>query len=269
MQSHFIALVGLDYDRDIVPHWVRYYKRYEFDHYHVWLHVNGDTEEKPSDIRTRWRWYFEEYGFTVHDTFGVFKNGTRRLKCLKPYHESVPDGDYIVCADSDEFQQIEPEEYRRLFSEGWDVIEGTLIERFSRRLVEALPDIPLDRQYPRREKLDEVIEHSHHFAPGVRHKILAVKAPVMVNYIGSHRTHSGVFRRTGDYIVDHYTCRATFLARMRGKTYYHPEAIIDVARFFGHTDEDECIQWLYKELADQIRDQGWIPDPAGGVLRKV
>lgn len=269
MKTHFISLVGLDFDTDLIPHWVDYYRAYEFDYYVVWLHVNGDTEEDPSLLRQAWQDYFEGHGFSVHQAYGNFKNGTLRVTCLKPYHRGVPDGDYLICADSDEFHQISKEEYQEHFRNGVEVISGELRERYGDTLKQAEPDSPLCEQYPNRGELDKVVPQSHYFAPGVRAKILAVRSNVHVSYIGSHRTTSPYSIEKGGYIVDHYTCRESLIRRMRGKTYYHPEAILDVARFFNMPEDHPDIKDIYDDLKDLLESQGWTPNPKGGTLKPV
>lgn len=274
MKTHFISLVGLDFDRDLLPYWIDYYAEYQFDVYRVWLHVNGDTPDTPHPDRAVWQRIFERAGYGVEQAYGKFDNGRMRTACLKPYHRAQPAGDYIICADSDEFQVISPEEYRELFDIGIDVIEGELQERYDRTLHDPIAleagdvvRVPLWVQYPNRGKMGEVVMQSHPHAGVSRRKILAAKASVIVSYMGSHRVEGSHYRRASNYIVDHYTCRESYLRRMGGKSYFHETEILDVARFFGITDpQDERISWLYDRLKKRIDRQGWIPTERGSVL---
>lgn len=271
MRTHFISLIGLDYDMDLLPYWVDYYLDYKFDVYKVWLHKKGDTPENPHPQRFEVQAALQQYHFSVEQAYGEFRNGSLRVKCLEPYHKSLHRDDYVICADSDEFHQLSPRDYFELFDAGFDVISGHLEERYDSTLHDPYPvrmggmvRIPLDMQYPCRGQLHELILQEHPHVPASRSKILAAKAWVDVSYIGSHRAEADGGTQAAGYLVDHYTCRESLLHRMSGKSYYSPQEILNVAHFFGITDpQDERIAWLYDKLEERFRKQGWVPGANG------
>lgn len=274
MHTHFIALVGLDYDTDLLPYWVDYYREYGFDEYRVWLHVNGDEEAHPDPRRVRYGELFRDNGFYVEQAYGEFANGALRMRCLKGYQRTLPDDDFVICADSDEFQILSKDDYFDLMKCGFEVISGELRDRFDFTLHNPEPLIfgdpvrmPLHVQYPLHGNVAQIAKQTVEPASCCRAKVLAAKASVNVSYIGSHRVSGSKHREAKGYIVDHYTCRESYLRRMGGKTYFRPEQILDTASLFGITDpSDPRISWVYERIEQEAHSRGWEAGANGAVL---
>lgn len=251
---HFCALFGVDLDIDIVHQWAQWYRRYDFDRYGVYLQSNRDISE---EVRQDYMALFRRYGFWSAWIPENFQYGKIRLKYIGAYHKTMPHGDYLVCADSDELHGVEPDRYRSIILKN-DLIFGHTVDRYSTELKKALPGMSLFEQY---EKEGDVKARAYCGGTGiyrpVKRRILAARSHVAVNYAGSHYTTGGPYEEYGDYPVYHFAYRHNCLDRMARKAYYTAENLYKIARFFG-MDWHPAIDEKIEETETLQKEKGWV-----------
>jgi hypothetical protein len=250
----------LDLDGDLVSHWIPHYLKYKFDTYSVILH-----NVQPGDGRVA---PFQDAGFNISYTMEQYSNRLRG-QLLWEHIKWLPMEDYIVVADSDEFQECGPTfgfSYRD-FIKGHDVVEGTLVDRWDDTLKPAKPDIPLKLQYPQKG----ILRRLEGDREPCRKKIMAFRRNISVCLSGNHyvvgrykniwekRTEGGAqITSAGPFKVLHYTFREHYLDRLLPKEYYYPWDIEQLAIRFGvpdHPAVDKAMR-LYRQ---RQQPKGWIP----------
>lgn len=259
---HFMALLCVDIDWDLFPHWCEHYSRFGFDDYYVYLH-----SWKPLNTTQR-RSYIEEirkagkgHGMDWNASFAV-QDGKEsywvsgRYTLLEAHARNLPESDFVVCADSDEIQDMSYRDYYALITDH-DMVEGVLTDCFAETLAPVVPSVPLNRQYPNEGNLDDVLNVNRKVYVS-RRKIMASRAHEPVLYTGNHETLGTPEKVSKGHRVLHYTYRPSLPWRMVNRPYNTPETILSVCRYFGmlyHPAADECA----KLQAQRAREPGWMP----------
>ena len=256
MSIHFVSCFCIDYDMDLLSYWANHYRKYDFDTYHVFLHSWKDPVVDPEQYVRE----FTKYGFTCEWVKGHFGGGELRHQHIKKYHESLPLTDYIVCADSDEIQNV-PDNYRYILSQ-YDCMMGHLVDCWGDRLVNYDPSRNIDSQYHKRGDLYNLPGYNFVIHP-IRTKVLAVKCVLSVDYHGSHLLKgmlpSQVVRTHGDYEVFHYTFRESLLTRMFQRWYYPGWDINNIMRIFNVSPSDPMAKKIEERERERLKRMGWIP----------
>lgn len=262
MNIHFASLVGAGIDTDLLPFWINHYSKCGFDSYTVYLHSVKGGDEVLIETAT----LFGKHGWTARlAPQERFRNGGLRQKVLNQHLSTLDPRDSLVTADSDEFHDIHPRIYRDMVEE-YHCIGGKLVDRYDTTLHDAGIGEPLDLQFPLTEPLDEIFDDraKRRVYPEVictpwpktsRHKILAARCFMNVNFIGSHHLEcAGADREIPESIhgfkaaaVKHYSWRSTVFDRMRPKSYYDARHLWCVGKQFSIPDSR-----LKRLLADDI-----------------
>lgn len=263
MKIHFASLFCVDYDMDLAHEWVEHYRNFHFDKYVIWLHSPS------SDIMllNQAKRFFRIKGFEVFDAGEVeFRAGKLRECVLEAYRQTLSPDDYLVTADSDEFQKVD--NYReKILSH--DLVMGELIDRYDDTLHNALPGIPLEQQFPHTGIVEREVFRSVPFEVRVywpyvnKEKILASRADLPVAFGGSHMLlyMNRDIRYSAYHEVRHFTWRGTILERMSRKGYYRGVHIWHIQKFFGIHDITDVLLRMEKEEEEIQKAKGWIPCP--------
>lgn len=244
---HFLSLIAPEFDQDMLDHWIAYYISCKFDDYSVFLHSPLDNEQA-SDLLHFTKRKLARYGVTTSIVKGEFNTGALRAECFKMMVRDFEKDDTVVTADSDEIHGIDPAEYRNLI-EKYDLLEGALVDRWGEGLPKALPDIPLELQYPHKGKLEGSLLAGFFAQPT---KILASRCRIEVDFTGSHNTvdiysHLPLPRIAGIYEVSHYRWRESILLRMALRGYYTVEHMLDVCNYFNVPVKDRR-EFMIKQI---------------------
>lgn len=252
---HFVSLYGVDLDLDLLPHWAAWYRKYDFDRYFLYLQSNRQLSECE---RQEYRQLFAGYGFESVWIPDAFQFGRIRLKYVQSYHDSLPHGDYLVCADSDEIHGV-PADYKDRIKQH-EIITGHTVDRYSETLTPAQPDISIWEQYPRCGDVKATVYERYPKAiyQPTKRRILAARSNVQLNYAGSHYVTGGPYATHGDYPVYHFAYRHNCLDRMGRKAYYTADNLFKMARFFG-LKWHEAIDAKIAETQNLQKEKGWVP----------
>jgi hypothetical protein len=230
MKIHLVTLIAPDLDYDIVDFWISHYTSMDIDTYTAFIHT--DLAGKHPEVEVKLR----QAGFKIAYAYGAFGDCDLRVNVMNGFASVIPEGDYILAVDSDEFQQW-PEGQIKKHMEGIDLFEGYLIDCFGDELLEADPDIPLDVQYPNRAKhLEEQL--SSECKPMKQTKVCIAKNILPVCFKGSHELnsdlpHKNISHRTrGTLDVLHYKWRKSAGDRLSTKWYCNPAHIETVIGSF-------------------------------------
>lgn len=127
MRHHFVSVIGVDYDLDLAPYWIKHYVEREFDTYTVFLHrEQGDVPEHAVNM-------YKAAGFIVHCIGGAYTGGIVGAFHLETFIRNLPKEDFVTVADADEFQCMadgSPIPYKALCGE-YDIMHGLFEERYS------------------------------------------------------------------------------------------------------------------------------------------
>lgn len=254
MSIYFASLFGVDFDLDLLPFWMKHYEKLNLDDYFVCLHSQERNKQKIFEALNFFKKH--EWNFEVMASHR-FGNGLLRSKYMQSVCARLDLKDFLITADSDEFQRwdwIEGSSDPRDLSERFDCIYGTLRDCYTVGLPEANPCEPLSLQYPRHGNIDDILaaratskvwpEASAYPWPRItRNKILGAYVSMNVDFLGSHLIHSKMKSNTplqippeysgyGPMTVDHYSFRASLFDRMRTKTYFDARHLWVIGRFF-------------------------------------
>jgi hypothetical protein len=232
MKIHFLSIVGVDFDLDLFYPFVRYYQARKFDSYTIFLHSEKGPID-PSIILD-----FENEGFDVRIAHGLFKEGLVRKVYFDNFARNLPENDFLVTADFDEFhctKNHDPLDYRKLLEE-YDVLYGYLADRHSNNFDEAhAADFrSLLFQYPFEDEdwntspfraFTPPWLHTKSWPIGFRHKIIAARAGVDMNFIGSHNINfvSHTDKLNGDLKIAHFAWREGAAKKLAVKSYFSIE----------------------------------------------
>ena len=243
MKIHFVSFYGVDFDMDLLPYWCHWYRDRKFDSYTVFLHRYPDKVLE-YDIEA-----FRLHGFDVRIApCKPYTDGHIQKTILSPFASSLPQEDFLVVADADEFQcspeSILPINYRKALKE-YDMLFGGLCDFYGNSLEECLTDPFL--QYPHMEPNEGALQSSFTppWMPGAdaqalpgcltwsmkkdnpwpatrRTKILAARCGAGVDFSGSHGTLEGSTNIKVDfgYRVAHCPWIASVTKKMLAKSYY-------------------------------------------------
>lgn len=246
---HLVALIGAKVDADILPYWVRHYKTLELDSYTVFLHESG----MPSMDNALQRMLLLD-GFRVTM---VPENALRdnpimpncpdmvRSILFESFALGLPQNDYLITADGDEFQQwgVLP---REAVARGVRVMLGRLTDCFDDYLHPVKPEMSLEENYPiRHENL--VAQFCKEYRLN-QNKICMAPVGFPVDYSGSHdvkRGHVDVTPRmltSGPLEVLHYRWRGSALTRSQGRRYWTEEDLQAMRQFFAQAPEEKVSQ---------------------------
>ena len=276
---HFASLFGVDYDSDLILHWADHYLKHNLDSYTVWLH----SARNDYTLLEACASLFNRKGFRVFvvnqpgNNAPVFKNGGLRTEYLSKFQCSLPYDDYLVVADSDEFQDVS--NYQWLFSDH-EIIVGGLIDRYDTSLHDAQSDVSIEAQFPFEGSVETALltampmRERSYFPRTDRRKVLGCRADIPVEFSGSHRVMEvpagarvagdsiSPYRDSTDdfnYKVRHYCWRRSIFERMYGKTYYNSLHMNLVRDFFKEPSESIWIE--KKRVLDESEQtlKGWEP----------
>lgn len=240
---HFASLYCVELDPDLRGHWTRHYLARNFDSYTVFLNTQSDNR----DLLFETQDFFGDAGFCVRIATGPFGSGALRDSVLSEYASMLASNDFLVTADSDEFQAVPADAYGR-----YDVTNGGLRDCYADRLVPALDTQPLETQYPHRGNIEAKVKEalgddcSRTWYPVTQKKICCARAGYDIDYQGSHRFR----KKTGVqhvepvdadpqiYNVDHYTWRPGVLDRILSRAYNSPATAWYIWKFFGGQGTD-------------------------------
>lgn len=264
MRIHFSSLVCVDFDLDLIPHWIGHYKVHRFDSYHVFLH---SPTQKSSYLRLAIT-AFEAAGFTVRVVDGnrPFAVGNLRRDLLYPYSKRFPGDHFMVIADSDEFQEVA--NYRAMLDRA-PTIRGVLVDRWDTTLHPASYPERLHDQYPMMGEVWQEVVKLHPGLPEDFHRVVKKKVCAMPcgapgDYNGSHLLLPDLPGNDVPVPVEHYSWRDTVIDRMCGKWYFTPQSIWYVMEYFGMNPNVDAPNAFWERVvsweAEQAQSKGWIPD---------
>ena len=248
---HFASFYCPDLDRDLLDAWLAYYLSMRFESYTVFLNTRQLHEENLFTVRDR----MKQSGVSVRVAIGPFNDGQLQSEVLREFSGTLPKDDFLVIADSDEFQTVPRNAYG-----GYDVTRGVLVDRYADALIDAVtePGRPVDcvsgleALYPHAGNIEELIrqdlppQYCNGWACTKREKICCTRAGYDVSYTGSHGFHPD-FEKTilpslrvdpVVYPVNHYTWRSGILRRMLGRSYRNAASAWYVWKFFGGQGTD-------------------------------
>jgi hypothetical protein len=262
---HFASLFCVDFDLDLLPYWVEHYLSFRFDDYNVWLNTQRNATGK---LACAFK-YLSDRGFNVTIENGQFVNGSLRAKVMEEYVSTLPKNDYLVTADSDEFQNMNGD-YCDLIRE-YDVVNGILVDRYDDTLHDAekkSDGSDLFQQFPHEGCVEQEIIFKYldgdasKWSVVRRSKIMAARAGIPVSFGGSHFafTHRENIRYTPEhYSVYHFTWRDSLLGRMAGKHYYKAAHLWYVSKFFNIDGIHPDVQKEIDREEQEQKERGWVP----------
>jgi hypothetical protein len=236
---HFAALFGIAVDADLLDYWIPHYKALHFDSYTIFLHK---SENEPLNIDVEARFINEGFLVTMIPENALRVNpitpgapdGVRSI-LLELLSLAIPEGDFIVTADADEFQ-IWTEKPHDVVNRGVGLVLGTLIDCFDESLHAPDPKKSLAENYPI-EYLN--LSSLWRDMPYKTAKVCMSPARYPLDFSGSHepkRHYHNVLPRviaTGPITVLHYRWRASAFQRVSGRSYWPEHELAFVRQFFG------------------------------------
>jgi hypothetical protein len=230
---HFAAVVAPDLDYDLMLKWVAHYYNLQLDSYTIFIHKEHD--KKHPEVKS----YFDEFGFKVSYCHGDWQDGKLRANVLNGFNAALPENDYIMTADSDEFQMWPNDDVRHcLFHGEIDAIFGNVVDRYDKTLHSASNEGHLEDQFPYEiDSLEnEFISSSN--TGMIRNHICVNKCKVPVCFVGSHDLNSALKNTGNQFFVRgglkilHYKWRATIKEKLATKTYYSHNVDKKLKKFF-------------------------------------
>lgn len=226
MKIHLVSLIAADLDYDIIDFWIEHYKKLKLDTYTAFLHY--EQSKKHPEVKEK----LEANYFLVKYAFGAFQRGLLRLNVMNGFCCHIPDNDFILSVDSDEFQEWPRNNVAYALNDGGiDAFYGQLIDCYSNELKEAVNDIPLRLQYPYRY-IDLEIKINPKSVCLLSKKICVARNKLPVDFLGSHDMSSlhstngvGLFSKRDILTIRHYRWRASLKERWIGKNAYSEEEI--------------------------------------------
>lgn len=226
---HFVSLVSVDFDVDILPYFIPHYSGLGFDNYCLFLHEGKKTDDnlwaEKAAKEAGWKCRF----VPREASFG---NGELRRALLHKFQKACKPDDYIVCADGDEIQawNLDPHD---IADDNFDMVLGRRFDRLNEKLVSIDHTLELDENFPlEHDNLSKVLFPKR---PRPRDKIVMAKASVPVDYRKCASLTSkapGNLRVTGEFPIYHYKWRDGLLKRLRERSDYLPEEITAIRKFF-------------------------------------
>jgi hypothetical protein len=275
MKIHFASLVGVDYELDILPFWLKYYKERDFDTRKLFLH--RETGRVPKNVIDE----ACEAGYEVECCDGPQANGMLRKLILGNYAASLPPDDYLVLADADEYQSAprtvprppgtfdymsvigpeapDPIDYRADL-EKYDLVCGNLVDRYGKELSACYQDPFI--QYPYEEYAPGDLLKG--FTPPYlrkskwpvtrRAKILAARCGAPLAYEGSHGTRytPSDYRIAWNYRVVHFAWRESTKGKIAVKSYFNEKNLEEIFKGAIPEKERQQIRSMSHELLSGV-----------------
>lgn len=227
---HFCALVSVQNDADLLPHFIHHYDELGCDNYAVFLH-DGPIEHDNKlceDALLAHDWRVRRIPFTAS-----FGDGTLKRVALEKFQAALLPTDYILCADADEFQLWSEEGPHEVMEQNYDIALGKRFDRFAEGLVAPEGESPLEGIYH--------IEHPDLSRtlfpkkPRLRDKIVMSRADVPVDFkkcAGLKSKEPPRFKAMQGIPIQHFKWREGIFTRLKTRTDYSPEEIQSIRQFF-------------------------------------
>jgi hypothetical protein len=226
---HFVSLVSVDFDVDMLPTFIPHYAGLELDNYVLFLHEGKNTdanlwsEKAAKDAGWKCRFVPRE---------SSFGNGELKRALVNKFQKAVKPGDFIICADGDEIQAW-PFHPREVAADGFDMVLGRRTDRFNEKLVGIDHEIPIEANFPlEHDNLSKLLFPKR---PRTRDKIVMAKGMIPVDYkkcIGLTTKQPGNIRVTGEVPILHYKWRDNIFRRIQERPDYYPEEVRAIHDFF-------------------------------------
>lgn len=244
----FASLFGIHYDADLAIPWVNHYKQFDINEFIIFLHSKNDNDIKLKEFKK----FFESHKFKAHIVNEMpefnqkFYDGGLRKRVLTAINKSIDYNDYLITADSDEFQQI-PDSYRESVNSK-DILCGVLVDRYTDKLKKYNPDLPLETQYPLKgdvsERVYEIADKRFFkiFNWVSNDKIIMAHGKMPVAFGGSHRMYDGYenkftyANKDNPIPINHYRWRENVIDRMAQRKYNKAIHIWYYMQFFNVPD---------------------------------
>lgn len=227
---HFVSLVSVEHDIDLLPYFFPHYDGIHADNYCIFLHEGPDTDAnlwaEGAAKSAGWKSRFVPRGAS-------YGNGELKRALLEKFRRSCPGTDYIICADGDEFQSWETALPQEAVEKGVDMVLGKRIDRFHEKLLPINHDLELEENFPlEHENLSKVLFPKR---PRARDKIVMARAQVPVDY--KHCTNLSVRDPGRLSVADgvpilHYKWRRGILNRLAERPDYTPQELQAIKHFF-------------------------------------
>jgi hypothetical protein len=235
---HFVAMVGVDVDIDIMPYWIRHYKSLNLDSYTVFLHLSKDEGK---NMATSYNLQVQGFDLiylpnNILEVNEKMKNAPDfvREKVLTDFIATLPKEDFVLNADGDEFQVWERNPHHDL-ERGVNVVIGNLVDCFDDTLHNPDYNLTLEENYPiRNENLSTFFKAE----PCLTRKQCLFPVWYPVNLTGTHTVKLGVDWEKGRTIISgpievlHYRWRKEAINRVRGRKYWPQDEIEKMEAFF-------------------------------------
>lgn len=227
---HFVSLVSVEHDVDMLPTFIPHYSAMDLDNYVLFLHEGPNTDANLWAERSA-----KEAGWKCRfvPRESSYNNGELKRALLNKFLKACKNpNDYVICADGDEIQTwpFSPFDVAR---DNYDMVLGRRIDRFNERLVGIDHEIPLDVNFPlQHDNLSKILFPKR---PRTRDKIVMAKASVPVDYkkcMGLSVKMPGNLRVTGEVPILHFKWRDNIFRRIRERADYLPEEVQAIHSFF-------------------------------------
>jgi hypothetical protein len=228
---HFVALVSVEYDVDLLPYFLPHYDEMDLDNYCLFLHEGPSTDDNLWAEKAA-----KEFGWKCRFIPREATFGTGELKrvLLNKFQKAAKPSDYILCADGDEIQEWEnsPQE---VAEKNYDMALGRRFDRFAETLGRIDHTHTLEENFPL--EMDNLSKILFPRRQRPRDKIVMAKCSVPVDYkkcasLTVRETRAP--RVTGDVKILHYKWRDGVLGRLSQRADYLPEEITAIKSFFEH-----------------------------------
>ena len=141
---HFVSLISIDFDVDLLPYFIPHYSDLECDNYCLFLHEGKNTDAnlwaESAAREAGWKARF----IPREASFG---GGELRRALFEKFRRAVKPDDYIISADADEFQ-IWKDSPREIGEAGYDIVLGRRIDRFNEKLCDIDFSLDLETNFP-------------------------------------------------------------------------------------------------------------------------
>lgn len=227
---HFVSLVSVDFDVDMLPTFIPHYTELGLDNYVLFLHEGKDTDAnlwaekaaKEAGWKTRFIPRESSYG-----------NGELKRALLNKFLKACKNpSDAVICADGDEIQHWNFSPHEAL-ADGYDMVLGRRIDRFNDTLLSIDHEIPLEANFPlEHDNLSKVLFPKR---PRTRDKIVMARVSVPVDYkkcMSLSTKMPGNMKVTGEVPIHHYKWRKNIFERIRERPDYFPEEVQAIHKFF-------------------------------------
>lgn len=226
---HFVSLVSVDFDVDMLPYFLPHYTGLECDNYALFLH-----EGKDADANQWAKTAATDLGWKVRliPREASYGNGELKRQLLNKFQRACKSDDYIICADGDEIQ-LWADSPHEVVSQNYDMVLGRRIDRLNEKLIPIDHSLDLETNFPiEHDNISKVLFPKR---PRSRDKIVMAKASVPVDYkkcLGLVGKAPGNLRVTGEIPILHYKWRENIFNRLRERPDYEPSELKAIKTFF-------------------------------------